>query len=58
VERMAYIRILNCEVHCAQYFGKQTKIQNWCTVQVHIFLFCREFNTSGTKVLSIVACVW
>jgi len=37
VERMAYIRILNCEVHCAQYFGKQTKIQNWCTVQEHIW---------------------
>jgi len=42
------------QVYC---ISCRSHMQLWCTVQVHIFLFCREFNTSGAKVLNIVTYV-
>jgi len=60
VRRVTYNIYLHFELWSVLYsvVWKITKIRSWCTIlQVHIFFFCREFNTSGTKVLNIVACI-
>jgi len=50
-ERTAYTRILNCEVYCAQFFGIQTKIRSWCTVQVHAVVYEDLLNCGIFKCL-------
>jgi len=53
------IETVNCTVRSASESksASETKIQSWCAVQEHHFVFCKDFNTSGAKVLNIVACV-
>jgi len=53
-ERMAYIHILNFEVHCAQCFGNKLKFK--VGVQYRYTIFCSLENWAN--VLKIVTCVW